>query len=112
VVREQWTVITGQWSVVSDEWKLGAICFGRSLSRQIGRAKVNIVLRGAWRTLAAGEDTMPEQFKSETETKVEDETATDQTAQKKIDHIANKAAEKSSKTVQGFDKENSNLFNK
>jgi len=47
---------------------------------------------------------MPEQFENPEETKVEDETASDETAEKRIERVAEKAAEKSTHTVQTFDK--------
>ena len=58
------------------------------------------------------ESTMPDQFGNVEETKVKDETVTDQSAKEKIDHVADKAAVKGSKTVKDYDKENSNLFTK
>ncbi|MGD0891979.1 MAG: hypothetical protein ABR923_10625 [Terracidiphilus sp.] len=55
---------------------------------------------------------MAQQFENKEETKVQDETASGESAKKKIDHVAQKAAEKGNKTVKDFDKENSNLFTK
>jgi len=48
---------------------------------------------------------MPDQFENPEEIKVEDETDTDATANKRIERVAEKAAEKSSKTAQNYDKE-------
>jgi hypothetical protein len=48
---------------------------------------------------------MPEQFENPQATKLEDETVTDATADKKIQRVAEKAAEKSSKTEQKYDKD-------
>jgi hypothetical protein len=47
--------------------------------------------------------TMPEQFENPELTKVEDETVSDLTAQKHIERVAEKAAEKASHTEQDFD---------
>ncbi|MGD0737006.1 MAG: hypothetical protein ABR976_17880 [Terracidiphilus sp.] len=55
---------------------------------------------------------MAEQFENKEETRLEEDTATDATAQEKINRVANKAAEKSTKTVQHYDKENSVPFTK
>jgi hypothetical protein len=55
---------------------------------------------------------MPEQFENAEAAKLADETASDATAEKKIDRVANKLAEKPAKTEQKFDKENSKLFSK
>ena len=46
---------------------------------------------------------MPEQFENPEETKVEDETVSDASAQKRIERVAEKAAEKSSHTEQRYD---------
>jgi hypothetical protein len=54
---------------------------------------------------------MPEQFENPEETKLEDETVSDATAEKRIDRVADKAAEKSSHTVQNYDKDH-NIFSK
>jgi hypothetical protein len=48
---------------------------------------------------------MPEQFQNPEVTKLEDETVSDSTAVKKIDRVAEKAAEKASKTEQHYDKD-------
>jgi hypothetical protein len=55
---------------------------------------------------------MPEEFANPEATKLEDETASDPSAQKKVDREADKLAGKPAKTEQKFDKENSNLFSK
>ena len=47
---------------------------------------------------------MPEQFENPEETKLEDETVSDATAKERIERVAEKAAEKSTHTVQTFDK--------
>ena len=46
---------------------------------------------------------MPEQFENPEVTKIEDETVADATAQKKIELVAEKAAEKSSRTERDYD---------
>ena len=48
---------------------------------------------------------MPEQFENPEVIKVENETASDTTAQKRIEHVAEKAAEKPSHTEQRYDKD-------
>jgi len=58
------------------------------------------------------ETKMTEQFANPEATKLEDETASDPSAQKKVDREADKLAGKPAKTEQKFDKENSNLFSK
>jgi hypothetical protein len=55
---------------------------------------------------------MPEQFENPKETKLENETVSDESLAKKSALVAEKAATKSTKTVQHFDKKNSNLFSK
>ena len=54
---------------------------------------------------------MPEQFENPEATKLEDETVSDATAKKKIDRVAEEAAEKASHTVQSYDKDH-NIFSK
>jgi hypothetical protein len=54
-------------------------------------------------TLATGGMTMPEQFVNPEETKLEDETVSDTTAQQRIERLAEKAAEKSSKDEQRYE---------
>ena len=54
---------------------------------------------------------MPEQFENSETTKLEDETISDATAEKRIEHVADKAAEKSSKTEQRYDRDH-NIFSK
>ena len=48
---------------------------------------------------------MTEQFENPEATKLEDETVSDATAQKRIDRVAERAAEKSSYTEQKYDKD-------
>ena len=48
---------------------------------------------------------MPEQFENQEVTKLEDETASDATAEKRIERVAEKAAEKSTKTEQRYDRD-------
>jgi hypothetical protein len=55
---------------------------------------------------------MKKQFENPQEAKVEEETVTNDSTQKRVDRVAEKAAEKSTKAEQHFDKENSNLFSK
>lgn len=55
---------------------------------------------------------MTKQFENPEEAKVEDETIANPSPKDVIDHVAEKAAEKATKTVQKYDKENSNLFTK
>jgi hypothetical protein len=55
---------------------------------------------------------MPEQFENPEAAKLEEETISEASAQKKMDIIADKAAAKPAKTEQLFDKENNNLFSK
>jgi hypothetical protein len=55
---------------------------------------------------------MAEQFENKEETKVEEETASDPSAQKRVDQVAEKAVKKAATTEQKYDKENSNLFTK
>jgi hypothetical protein len=55
---------------------------------------------------------MPEQFENPEAVKVDDKTASDETAKKRIDRVAEKLASKPAKVEQKFDKENSILFTK
>jgi hypothetical protein len=48
---------------------------------------------------------MPEQFENPVETEVEDETVSDPSALKRIQRVAEKAAEKSSHTEQRYDQD-------
>lgn len=50
---------------------------------------------------------MPKQFENSEATKLEDEMVSDASAEKKIEHIAEKAAEKASKTENKYDKDHS-----
>jgi hypothetical protein len=47
---------------------------------------------------------MPEQFENPEATKLEDETVSDASAEKRIERVAEKAAQKSSKTENNYDK--------
>ena len=53
---------------------------------------------------------MTKQFENPEETKLEEETVSNESAQKRIDRVAEKAAQKPAKTVQKYDKDNNNLF--
>ena len=55
---------------------------------------------------------MTKQFENPEAAKLEEETISEASAQKKMDIIADKAAAKPAKTEQLFDKENNNLFSK
>jgi len=55
---------------------------------------------------------MTVQFENPQAAKLEDETTGGASTEKKINLVAEKAAEKSAKTEQKFDKENSALFTK
>lgn len=46
---------------------------------------------------------MPDQFENTEATKLEDETVSEATAEKRIDRVAEKAAEKSTKTEHRYD---------
>jgi hypothetical protein len=54
---------------------------------------------------------MSEQFENPQATKLENETVSDPTAEKKIERVAEKAAEKSTKTVQSYDKDHTIFSN-
>jgi hypothetical protein len=54
---------------------------------------------------------MPEQFENQEATKLEDKTVSDASAQERINRVAEKAAEKASKTEQRYDKDH-NIFSK
>ena len=54
---------------------------------------------------------MPEQFENSETTKTEDETISDAPAEKSIERVADKAAEKSTKTEQRYDSDH-NIFSK
>ena len=55
---------------------------------------------------------MAQQFQNPAETKVENETVNNSSSQKKIEKIADIAAEKPAKTEKKFDTDNSQLFSK
>jgi hypothetical protein len=48
---------------------------------------------------------MPEQFENPEVTKIEDETVSDATAKKRVERVAEKAAEKGSHTEQSYDED-------
>jgi hypothetical protein len=48
---------------------------------------------------------MPEQFENPQAAKLEDATVAEESAEKKIEHTAEKAATKSTKTVQKYDQD-------
>jgi hypothetical protein len=48
---------------------------------------------------------MPEQFENPEVTKIEDETVSDATAKKRVERVAEKAAEKASHTEQSYDED-------
>jgi hypothetical protein len=53
---------------------------------------------------------MAKQFENPEVTKVEDETVSDETAKRRIQLVADKAAEKASHTEQSFDRGSNDLF--
>jgi hypothetical protein len=55
---------------------------------------------------------MPQQFEETKAEKLKDEIVSDAPPAKKIEHLAEKEAEKSTKTVQKYDNDNSQLFSK
>ena len=55
---------------------------------------------------------MTVQFENPQAKKLEDETLSNTSTKKKIDHVAEKAAEKSTKTEQQFNKDNRKIFSK
>lgn len=58
-----------------------------------------------------GEIIVPEQFENQEAAKLKDETVSDTTAEERIDRVAEKAAEKSTKTEQRYDKDH-NIISK
>jgi len=54
---------------------------------------------------------MPDQFENAQSTKLEDKAVSDATAQKRIERVAEKAAEKSTKTEQRYDRDHK-IFSK
>jgi hypothetical protein len=54
---------------------------------------------------------MPEQFENSEAKKQEDKTISDATAEKRVERVADKAAEKSTKTEQRYDADH-NIFSK
>jgi hypothetical protein len=55
---------------------------------------------------------MSTQFENPQEVKLEEKTVQSASTEKNVELVAEKAAEKSTKTEKKFDKENSNLFTK
>jgi hypothetical protein len=55
--------------------------------------------------VTTGAIAMPEQFENSEATKLEDETVSDASAEKRIDRVAERAAEKSAKTEQRYDRD-------
>jgi len=55
---------------------------------------------------------MNQQFQNPDAAKLKKETVTNDSTYKRVDRVAEKAAEKSTKAEQHFDKDNSNLFSK
>jgi hypothetical protein len=53
---------------------------------------------------------MPEQFENPQVTTIEDETVSDATAKKRIERVAEKAAEKAAHTEQKYDQGSNDLF--
>jgi hypothetical protein len=53
---------------------------------------------------------MPEQFENQEVTKIEDETVSDATAKKRVERVAEKAAESASHTEQSYEQESTDLF--
>jgi hypothetical protein len=53
---------------------------------------------------------MAKQFENPEVTKIEGETISGATAQKRIEHVAEKAAEKASHAEQSYDQESNDLF--
>jgi hypothetical protein len=68
-------------------------------------------LAGTWFIVRQEELAMAEQFENQEVTKLEDETVSDVTAQKRIERVAEKAAEKASHAEQSYDK-NHDIFSK
>lgn len=54
---------------------------------------------------------MPDQFENTEATKLEDETVSEATPEKRIERVAEKAAEKSTKTEHSYDRDHS-IFSK
>jgi predicted Zn-dependent protease len=61
--------------------------------------------------LMRGDTTMPEQFVNQETTKADDLTATEPTAENRVQNVAEKAAQKSTKTVKRFDQDQT-IFSK
>ncbi|MGD0681331.1 MAG: hypothetical protein ABR990_04695 [Terracidiphilus sp.] len=55
---------------------------------------------------------MSEQFQNPDAVKLKEETVINDSTQKRVNRVAERAAEKSTKAEQHFDKDNSNLFSK
>lgn len=54
---------------------------------------------------------MPDQFENKEATKLEDETVSEASAEKRIERVADKAAEQSAKTEERYDRDHS-IFSK
>lgn len=54
---------------------------------------------------------MPEQFENQEATKLEDKTVSDASAKERTERVAEKAAEKSAKTEQPYDKDHTAFSN-
>jgi isocitrate/isopropylmalate dehydrogenase len=55
---------------------------------------------------------MPTQYENPQAVNLEDEVISEASTTERIDHVAEKAAKKSAKTIQQYDKENSTIFSK
>jgi hypothetical protein len=64
-------------------------------------------IQGARFTVITGENAMSEQFKKSEATKLENQKISDASAEKRVEDIAEKAAEKASKTENNYDKDHS-----
>jgi hypothetical protein len=60
--------------------------------------------------LRAGESTMPEQVENQESTKLVEDTPSEVAAEKRIERVAEKEAEKSTKTVQHYDEKHVRSF--
>jgi hypothetical protein len=71
---------------------------------RIGRAKSTRISKGRGGMVITGEITMKQQFESEEAKKLKEKTDSDVATEKRINQLADKAAEKASKTEQRYDK--------
>jgi hypothetical protein len=74
---------------------------------RIGRAKSTRISKGSGAMVITGEITMKQQFESEEAKKLKEKTDSDVASEKRINNLADKAAEKASKTEQRYDKNHS-----